>query len=116
MLADLGHDVAEAADGPEVTAMLADDPECCDLLITDYAMPHVSGAEVIHQARERRPGLPAIIITGYAEEGSIARRPSDVAVLGKPFSPDQLRDAIASAVFGAAREPEVEPEPLSAAQ
>jgi PAS domain S-box-containing protein len=94
LLSDLGHDVIEAGDGPEVLALLASDPGCCDLLITDYAMPHVSGAEVIRQAREVRPGLPAIIITGYADAQSIARRPDDVVVLAKPFTPAQLLSAI----------------------
>jgi PAS domain S-box-containing protein len=97
LLSDLGHSVIEASDGPEVLAKLSADPEACDLLITDYAMPHVSGAEVIRQARDVRPGLPAIIITGYADSTAIGRRPDDVMVLAKPFTPDQLRAAMASA-------------------
>jgi PAS domain S-box-containing protein len=98
LLVDLGHRALEAADGAEVLGLLQADPEGCDLLITDYAMPHVSGAEVIRQAREIRPGLPAIIITGYADESSIARRPDDVLVLAKPFTPEQLSAAIRSSV------------------
>ena len=97
LLEDLGHQVIEAGDGPEVLGILRADPDCCDLLITDYAMPHVSGAEVIRQAREVRPGLPAVIITGYADAQSIARRPENVQVLSKPFTPHQLNAAIASA-------------------
>jgi PAS domain S-box-containing protein len=96
LLSDLGHTVIEAGGGPEVMALLESDPACCDLLITDYAMPHVSGAEVIRQAREVRPGMPAIIITGYADAQSIARRPDDVVVLAKPFTPDQIMAAIES--------------------
>jgi PAS domain S-box-containing protein len=98
LLFDLGHSVREAADGPELLSILRGDPDCCDLLITDYAMPHVSGAEVIHQAREIRPGLPAIIITGYADAQSIARRPDDVLVLSKPFTRDQVDAALRGAV------------------
>jgi CheY-like chemotaxis protein len=98
LLSDLGHEVVEASDGPEVLALLADGAAECDLLITDYAMPHVSGAEVIRQARELRPDLPAIIITGYADASSISRRPEDVAVLSKPFTPDQLTAAIRNCV------------------
>ena len=101
LLTDLGHRVIEAADGPEILSHVSADPDCCDLLISDYAMPHVSGAEVIHQARELRPGLPAIIITGYADAKSISRRPDDVLVLSKPFTPDQLNAAIADAISGA---------------
>jgi signal transduction histidine kinase len=114
MLEDLGHEVVEAADGPEVLALLRAAPDSCDLLITDYAMPHVSGAEVIRQARELRPGLPAVIITGYADAGSIAKRPDDVLVLAKPFTGDQISAVIRTvvgdpAVFAPA-------EPLQAAQ
>jgi CheY-like chemotaxis protein len=60
-------------------------------------MPHVSGADVIRRARALRSALPAIIITGYAELESIARRPDDVHVLAKPFTSDQLASAIALA-------------------
>jgi PAS domain S-box-containing protein len=97
LLADLGHEVIEASDGPEVLKLLAAAPDCCDLLMTDYAMPHLSGAEVIRKARELRPGLAAVIITGYADARSIGRRPDDVAVLAKPFTPDQLNAALRSA-------------------
>jgi signal transduction histidine kinase len=111
MLEDFGHVVTEASDGREVLARLTLDPDCCDIIVTDYAMPHVSGAEVIRQAREVRPGLPAIIITGYADTQSIARRPDDVLVLPKPFTTDQMLAAIAAAAVdglapAALKEPE----------
>ncbi|HEY0112176.1 MAG TPA: response regulator [Allosphingosinicella sp.] len=96
LLRDVGHEVLEASDGPEVLALLSDDPDCCELLISDYAMPHVSGVEVIRQAREAQPRLPAIIITGYAEGQAVARRPDDVTLLAKPFTPEQLFAAVES--------------------
>ena len=98
LLRDLGHNVVEATDGAGVLSLLRADPDCCELLISDYAMPHVSGAEVIRQARAVKPGLPAIIITGYADAQSISRRPEDVLVLAKPFTADQLTGAIAASV------------------
>ena len=106
LLRDLGHVVVEAADGDRVPALLeASDGGPCDLLISDYAMPHLSGTEVIRQAREASPGLAAIIITGYAESNSISKRPDDVQVLLKPFTPEQLNLAIASAVGEPGGEP-----------
>ena len=108
LLRDLGHHVVEAGDGTGILSVLRADPDCCDLLITDYAMPHVSGAEVIRQARLLRPDLAAIIITGYADAQSIARRPEDVLVLAKPFTPDQLTAAIAASVPSARVTGEVE--------
>jgi CheY-like chemotaxis protein len=98
LLRDGGHEVVEASDGAEVLSLLDGPADGYELLITDYAMPHVSGAEVIRQVRDIRPGLPAIIITGYADAQSIARRPGNVAVLAKPFSPEQLNSALAEAI------------------
>ena len=98
MLEDLGHTVVQSSDGPEMLAQFGTNPEASDLIITDYAMPVVSGTEVIVRARELRPDMPAIIITGYADVKSIARRPENVHVLAKPFTPDQLRAAIATAI------------------
>jgi PAS domain S-box-containing protein len=116
LLRDLGHIVVEAADGDQVPALIgAADGGPCDLLISDYAMPHLSGTEVIRQAREARPGLAAIIITGYAESNSISKRPDDVQVLLKPFTPDQLNDAIACAVGEPGGEPRQTRRPAAAA-
>ncbi|WP_431850039.1 response regulator [Allosphingosinicella sp.] len=99
MIEDLGHRVSEAGEGEELLGRLAADPEGYDLLITDYAMPLVSGADLIRRTREISPGLPAIIITGYAELESIGRRPEDVQVIAKPFTSTQLAAAIAAAAI-----------------
>ena len=45
-----------------------------------------------------RPGIPGIIISGYADGQSIARKPSEVVVLTKPFTLDQMSAAIGAAV------------------
>ncbi|HEY0326566.1 MAG TPA: response regulator, partial [Allosphingosinicella sp.] len=94
MLEDLGHQVTKAGDGPEALALLQAAVGAFDLVISDYAMPKVSGAELIRQAREQLPTLPAIIITGYADTESIGERPDNVAILSKPFTPDQLRSCL----------------------
>ena len=98
LLEDLGHQVTTAGDGPEALAMINASPDRFDLVVSDYAMPKLSGAELIRQARERAPELPAIIITGYAESESIGQRPDNVAILSKPFTPEQLRASLAVAV------------------
>jgi PAS domain S-box-containing protein len=98
MLRDLGHQVTEMTDGAEAIAFLRTSRGGWDLLVTDYAMPHVSGVEVIRKARESAPGLPAIVITGYADATSIGRRPDDVLVLPKPFTPEQMNKAIRQAL------------------
>jgi CheY-like chemotaxis protein len=71
-------------------------PDDYDLIVTDYAMPLLSGGEAMIRAREIRPDLPGLIISGYADADSIARKPANVAVLTKPFGPNDLVRAIAT--------------------
>jgi PAS domain S-box-containing protein len=98
MLEDLGHHVAQADGGEAGLGELIRAERPFDVLVTDYAMPHQSGVELIERARLVAAGLPGIIITGYADAGSIAQRPQDVAVLGKPFTPAELAAALACAM------------------
>jgi CheY-like chemotaxis protein len=95
MLCDYGHDVIEAASGVEALEILKNRECDYDLLITDYAMPHVSGADFLRQARTLCPDVPALIITGYADVDSIADPLEGVDVLLKPFTPRKLEAAIA---------------------
>lgn len=94
MLAELGHEVSAARDGNQVVRRLASGECGWDLLITDYAMPTISGSELLRQAREHAPDLKCLLITGYADPDAIGNRPADVQVLVKPFTIDQLRAAI----------------------
>jgi CheY-like chemotaxis protein len=104
MLSDMGHRVETATDGPGLLRKLSAAPADYDLIITDYAMPLLSGADVLKQAREIRPGMPGIIISGYADSRSIARHGGEsVAVITKPFTLEQIRSAIA-AIGSAVRE------------
>jgi FixJ family two-component response regulator len=66
--------------------------EAVDVLISDYAMPLMSGSEVIRKLRAKKQSLPAIIITGHAD--AIANIPDSVRVLNKPFTLIQLHEAI----------------------
>ena len=95
MLEDLGHTVADAANGDDALLLLDGRLADWDLLITDYAMPHKSGTDLVREARRLRPDLPSLIITGYADSNAIGERPDDVAILAKPFSLEQLAYMIA---------------------
>jgi signal transduction histidine kinase/two-component SAPR family response regulator len=95
MLCDFGHEVVEAATGTRALEALRGGDCSYDLMITDYAMPHVSGAEFLRAAREICPGVPALMITGYADADAISDRPEAVEVLLKPFTPRKLEEAIA---------------------
>jgi CheY-like chemotaxis protein len=93
VLGDFGHKVIEATDGTDALRVLR---EGCDfdLLITDYAMPHLSGTELLRAAQDICPEVPALIVTGYAEAGAIRDRPAHVEILQKPFTPEALEGAI----------------------
>jgi signal transduction histidine kinase/ActR/RegA family two-component response regulator len=94
MLSELGHKVNSVRDGNSVVKRLKGGGDSWDLLITDYAMPTISGCELLRKAREHAPQLPGLLITGYADPDAIGSRPDDVEVLVKPFTIDQLRAAI----------------------
>jgi PAS domain S-box-containing protein len=95
LLRDLGHKVDAVCDGPTMLDMLRAAPRDYDLVVTDYAMPLLSGGEALLRAREIRADLPGLIISGYAEAQSIEHKPADVAVLTKPFAPEDISRVIA---------------------
>ncbi len=85
----LGYRVRAAADGDTGLALLGE--ALPDLLLLDYAMPGMSGAEVATLARERFPGLPIVFVTGYAETAALeAALGPGTPVLHKPFGIDAL--------------------------
>ena len=94
LLADLGHEVIEAANGPEALKAVKNGDCRYDLMISDYAMPHQSGTDFLREARQFCPQVPALIITGYAEADAITDRPEGVEVLLKPFTPSKLEAAL----------------------
>ena len=97
VLQELGHSVTEAANGKEALAALENGASTCDLLISDYAMPQLSGTEFVRRARKVCPNVPALIITGYVETDAVQGRPADVEILLKPFTPSALQEAMARA-------------------
>ncbi|HVU30780.1 MAG TPA: response regulator [Sphingomicrobium sp.] len=97
MLEDLGHEVVEAANGPDAIAALKERDGDFDVLISDYAMPHCSGTDFLREARTLSPGVPAVIITGYANAEAIGDRPEGVEVVPKPFTLTALQAALSRA-------------------
>ena len=70
-----------------------------DLLVSDVVMPGMDGVDLLHAARARRPALPVVLMSGYAEPPQ--RRPLDragVVFLSKPFAIDDLLDAVHAAL------------------
>jgi CheY-like chemotaxis protein len=89
-----GFDVTTAGSGAEALAIIERAPNRFDLIVTDFAMPVLSGLDVIRFARTLRADWPAIIFSGYADVSAIAERPRDVPLLSKPFTDDALLKTI----------------------
>jgi CheY-like chemotaxis protein len=94
VLADFGHEVVEAANGTDALAALSDGDCRYDAMISDYAMPNLSGTDFLREARKFCPDVPALLITGYADAEAINDRPEGVEVMLKPFTPYQLQEAL----------------------
>jgi PAS domain S-box-containing protein len=94
---ELGHRVREASDAAGALALLSVD-RSIDLLIADYAMAKMSGAELARAARELRPHLPVIIVSGYVELPDLDARLSGTVLLKKPYRHEELVEAIEQAL------------------
>jgi PAS domain S-box-containing protein len=94
MLEDLGHEAAQAESGKEALARL-EGGLVPDIVITDHAMPGMTGSELAMAIAARYPDIPVVLATGYAELPS----GGDTGVrLLKPFTQAQLTDALAKAM------------------
>jgi signal transduction histidine kinase len=95
MVEDLGHDVIEAHSASRALEILSNGSSI-DLMITDFSMPKMNGAQLAKAARELRPDLPIVLATGYAELPS--GFDEDLPKISKPYQQDQLAVAISSAL------------------
>ena len=97
MLEDLGHRVIEASSGEEGLRLIRG-AGAIDLLITDHAMPGITGLELTDLVRAEQPEMRIILASGYAEVQ--ADLPADVPKLNKPFDQMALARTIDVALKG----------------
>lgn len=97
MVQDLGHTVLEAYSGKEALDILTSGKQI-DVLITDYAMPGMTGVELADRARELRPDLPILLATGYADLPSGTT--TDLPRLAKPYQQADLAKHISRLLVG----------------
>ncbi len=95
LLEDLGHTVIDANSGAKALDVLRTEKPI-DLMITDYAMPGMTGLQLAEAARGLRPGLPILLATGYADlpVGAVL----DLPRLSKPYHQKQLAEQITALV------------------
>jgi CheY-like chemotaxis protein len=94
-LADLleidGFRVLAAANAEEAMKIMVTEHGAVQVLVTDLSMPGEDGISLIERARQLRPGLPAILLTGLAEEpSSFAKQGGGFHILRKPVLADDL--------------------------
>jgi PAS domain S-box-containing protein len=95
-LEEYGHEVIEAADGVDgIERFGATQP---DLVVIDYIMPGLSGAEVAAHIVATRPGQPILFVSGYNETDAIRKVAPDANILSKPFRAAALEDAVRAAL------------------
>lgn len=103
-LARQGYKILTATNGEEGLDMLEDTEVTIDLVISDVVMPTMDGPTMARAARAKRPDLPIIFMSGYAEEQ--LRKSIDLDNIGflpKPFSVQQIGQAAREALAGHAR-------------
>jgi CheY-like chemotaxis protein len=95
LLEDLGHVVLEANSGAEALDIFQREPGI-DLVITDQAMPSMTGIQLIASIKALRPDMPIVLATGYGElpPGS----DQSILKLGKPFHQRDLARALVTAM------------------
>jgi signal transduction histidine kinase/ActR/RegA family two-component response regulator len=106
MLEDLGHTVVEASSAEAALRILRDDTSI-DLVVTDHAMPGMTGLELAERIRAEWPTMPILLASGHAEMPD--RTGLALPRLNKPFGRDELAQAIASMVTSACEPANVVP-------
>ncbi|MFI5286110.1 MAG: HD domain-containing phosphohydrolase [Candidatus Dormibacteria bacterium] len=81
-----GHEVTSASDGAEAISAV-DSPGCFDAVITDYAMPHANGVDLIAHAQRVDPMISCIVVTAFRDLDLAmqAMQAGAVAFIPKPF-------------------------------
>jgi PAS domain S-box-containing protein len=96
MLGALGYEVIEASSAEDALSLI-DGGRPVDLLVTDHLMGGMSGAELARIVRGRKPGLPILLVSGFAEMAEVA---PDLPRLAKPFRQSDLATSLAAITGG----------------
>jgi len=95
-LGRLGYQVETSGNAEDALARFQAEPDRFTMAITDLSLPSMNGEDLIERLRELRPGLPAIITSGYP----YVPRAAGVGFLQKPFLPQMLAEAVEKTLNG----------------
>jgi len=101
-LAGEGYTVVEGTDGADALSRAQRLESGPDLVVTDVMMPHMKGPELVRQLRARWPGMPALLVSGYADGATEHALPSNAELLSKPVALADLLGTV-SRLLGRAR-------------
>jgi CheY-like chemotaxis protein len=95
-LGEQGYRVLEASDGREGLATL--EREAPDLVVLDFIMPGLSGADVARRILDKWPEQPILFVSGYSETDAVKRTAPQAPLLAKPFRAEALQKAVRAAL------------------
>jgi CheY-like chemotaxis protein len=95
-----GHQVTLAGCGQEAIDLFAGRWKDIDVVVLDMMLPDLDGREILRRMREVNPGTRAILSSGFTVESDPSLPPAGTWILQKPYTPDQVRTAIADAMAG----------------
>ncbi len=109
VLENKGYRTLVFTSGEQCLEAVRSNPGRCTVLVTDQTMPGMQGTELAAALRERTPGLPVVIMSGYFSKISpqVLDTLGQVELLGKPFTTDELLHAVHRALHPAAGHQEV---------
>jgi CheY-like chemotaxis protein len=96
VLSDVGYHVQEAASGEAALRILTQYRP--DLLVVDFGMPGVNGAEVAAAARQQNEDLRILFVSGYSDTSAIEKAVGKAPLLHKPFRPAEFAAAVRSTI------------------
>jgi CheY-like chemotaxis protein len=88
MLREQGYSVVEAGSAGAALELIEADQDL-DLMLVDFAMPGMNGADLVRQVQAKRPALPFVFVTGFADRTALAGV-GEAQIIGKPFLDDEL--------------------------
>lgn len=97
-LEEAGFSVIETAHPEEALRII--DGQAIDAVVCDVGLPVMTGPQLVARVRLTRPGLPALMMTGYVQQAVLDEVEQPMAVMGKPFSPEDLAKKVRTLIDG----------------